>query len=85
MDYEAFLKDGGGWQQLPPWVTDKMEQKVWKSTVALGLPDEYKEVNVDRLQYKDKAVILHGPDNSTRLYMLPQYRRQKRHVVLFLC
>jgi hypothetical protein len=59
-----------GWQQLPPWTTDKMEEKVWKSTVDLILPDEYKEVNVDRLTSKDKAVILHGPDDSTRLYML---------------
>ncbi|MDB6007017.1 MAG: hypothetical protein JWR15_4004 [Prosthecobacter sp.] len=59
-----------GWQQLPPWATDKMEEKVWKSTVDLGLPDEYKEVNVDRLKYKDKAVILHGPGTSARLYML---------------
>ena len=59
-----------GWQKLPPWATDKMEDKVWKSTVDLILPDEYKEVNVDRLNYKDKAVILHGPGDSTRLYML---------------
>lgn len=58
------------WQQLRPWTTDKMEDKVWKGTVDLILPDEYKEVNVDRLNYKDKAVILHGPDDSTRLYML---------------
>ena len=59
-----------GWQQLPPWATDKMEDKVWKSTVELILPDEYKEVNVDQLNYKDKAVILHAPHDSTRLYML---------------
>ena len=59
-----------GWQQLPPWATDKMEEKVWKGTVDLGLPDEYKEVNVDRLNYKDKAVILHEPGGGTRLYML---------------
>lgn len=57
-----------GWQQLPPWSTDKMDDKAWKGTVQLGLPDEYKEVNVDRLKSKDKAVILHGPGESTRVY-----------------
>ena len=46
-----------GWQQLPPWSADKMDDKAWKGTVQLGLPDEYKEVNVDRLKSKDKAVI----------------------------
>ena len=59
-----------GWQQLPPWSTDKMDDKAWKGTVQLGLPDEYKEVNVDRLKSKDKAVILHGPGESTRVYMI---------------
>lgn len=38
--------------------------------VQLGLPDEYKEVNVDQLKSKDKAVILHVPGESTRVYMI---------------
>jgi hypothetical protein len=57
-----------GWQQLPPWATDKMDDKGWKSTVQLGLPSKGK-VDVARLKYDDKAVILHESD-STRVYML---------------
>lgn len=75
--------ESGGIPLLNPWVTGKIDNNIWKSTVDLGLPFEGK-VDVDRLEMNDKAVILHRPDlHSTRVYILSPNADGKSSVLYY--
>lgn len=66
----SYINANEGFHLLSPWMTGKIDNETWKSTIDFILPFDGC-VNVDRIKIEDKVAILHRPDTqSTRVYVL---------------